>query len=154
LSEATTNIRQSTDEKQNRSIVMNPEIDARTSGLTTSAESAIESQQTAARLRQQILGLARNAQGRGLTINEAALLIDDHKGHSVSPRFAELVRLGLLVRIVIARGMKTLRFPQGAQRYWTRYDEETRRNVIVHWVPEFAPVAIDADEQKKPVGMR
>ena len=123
---------------------MEPYINARTSGLTTIGESARESQQTAAHLRQQILNLARKARERGLTINEAERLINGHKGHSVSPRFAELVRLRLLVRIVIGRTRQTKRFPQGAPRYRTRYDEETRRNVIVHWAPKFAPPAIEA----------
>lgn len=133
---------------------MNSEINARTLGLTTSGESAVESKPTAARLRQQILEFARSSQAQGITINEAERMIDDHKGHSVSPRFAELVRLGLLVRVVIGRGAPTLRFPQGAPRFWTRYDEETRRNVIVHWVPEFETIATEEDAQKKPVGVR
>lgn len=131
---------------------MNLHMNARTSGLTTSGASVNESQQTAAHLRQQILESARRAQGQGLTINQAERLIENHKGHSVSPRFVELVRRGLLVRIVIGRALPTMRFPQGAPRYWTRYDEETRRNVIVHWAPEFAPMAIEADQQKKPGG--
>jgi|ERR1035441_78840 hypothetical protein len=133
---------------------MNAEINARTSCLTTSGESAKESQQTAARLRQQILEFACNAQAQGITINDAERLIEDHKGHSVSPRFAELVRLGRLVRIVTGRGATTVRFPQGAPRYRTRYDEETRRNVIVHWLPEFAPMAIEADQEKKATGVQ
>jgi hypothetical protein len=89
----------------------------------------------------------RRAQGQGLTINQAERSIENHKGHSISPRFAELVRLGLLVRIITGRAQPTTRFPQGALRYWTRYDKETRRNVIVHWTPEFAPIAIEADEK-------
>ena len=127
---------------------MNPETE-RNSGLTTSAESLMESEKSAARLRQQIVALARKAGRRGLTINEAERLIDDHKGHSVSPRFAELVRLGLLVRVVVGRCRPTLRFPHGAPKYRTRFDEETLRCVIVHWVPEFAPVT-EADEEKEP----
>jgi hypothetical protein len=118
---------------------MDPQIDAQTSVLTTSGASARESQETAARLRQQILDLARKAQRRGLTINEAERFISNHKGHSISPRFAELVRLGLLVRVVIGLTRPTKRFPHGAERYMTRFDQETRRNVIVHWVPGFAP---------------
>lgn len=132
---------------------MNTDINARSPGLTTSGESAKESQQTASRLRHQILEIARRAQGQGLTINQAERLIEDHKGHSVSPRFAELVRLGLLVRIVIGRALPTMRFPQGALRYWTRYDEETRRNVVVHWVPEFAPVTDEVGEEKERVAV-
>jgi hypothetical protein len=123
---------------------MEPQINARTSDLTTSGESLRESQHTAVRLREQILKLARKAGDRGLTINEAERLIDDHKGHSVSPRFAELVRLGLLVRILIGHGAATKRFPQGVPRYCRRFDEETRRKVNLHWAPEFAPPAIEA----------
>jgi len=133
---------------------MNVELNPQASGLTTSGESAIKSQPTATCLRQQIRELAREAQGQGISINEAERLIDDHKGHSVSPRFAELVRQGLLVRIVIGRGRPTKRFPQGAPLYKTRYDEETRRNVIVHWAHEFAPAAVKSDEEKKMAGAR
>jgi hypothetical protein len=122
-----------------------------TSCLTTSGESIKESQQTAVQLRQQILEFARRAQGQGLTINQAERLIENHKGHSISPRFAELVRLGRLVRIITGRSEPTTRFPQGAPRYWTRYDEETRRNVIVHWVPEFAPIAIETNKNSEAV---
>ena len=133
---------------------MNLEINARTQRLTTSGESAKASQQTAARLREQILELAHAAQQEGITINEAERLIDDHKGHSISPRFAELVRLGLLVRVEIGRNLPTVKFPQGAPRYRTRYDAETRRNVIVHWSPEFAPAATEAEEESSPVGVQ
>lgn len=133
---------------------MKAEIDSRTSCLTTSGESVNESQQTAARLRQQILEFARGAQGQGLTINQAERLIENHKGHSISPRFAELVRLGLLVRIITGVAQPTTRFPQGAPRYRTRYDDETRRNVIVHWLPEFAPEVIEADQEKKQGGVQ
>lgn len=129
---------------------MKAKTNARTPSLTTSGESVNESQQSAARLRQQILEFARGAQDQGLTINQAEHLIENHKGHSISPRFAELVRLRLLVRIITGRTRPTARFPQGAPIYWTRYDEETRRNVIVHWLPEFAPVAIQVDREKKP----
>ena len=117
--------------------------------MTTSGDSAKESQQIAARLRQQILDLARKAQNRGLTINEAERLINNHKGHSISPRFAELVRRGLLIRILIGRTRPTKRSPHGAPRYVTRFDPETRRNVNVHWVPEFAPSLTMSQPEKR-----
>jgi hypothetical protein len=130
-----------------------PQIGARP-GLTTSGESLKDSQETTARLRQQVLNLAHIARETGITINEAERVIDDHKGHSVSPRFSELVRQGALVRVVIGRTRPTNRFPHGAPRYLTRYDEETRRNVIVHWAPEFAPKTIEFDEDRLPAGVR
>ena len=109
--------------------------------LGTSGESAKESQILAGRLRNRILDLARRVGTRGLTISEAERFVDDHKGHSVSPRFAELVRAGALVRIPIEPGRSTRRFPGGIPRYISRRDEQTGREVNVHWLPEFAPVS-------------
>jgi hypothetical protein len=108
-------------------------------GLASSVESANKSEQLAERLRGRILDLVRKAGTDGLTINEAERQIEDHKGHSVSPRFSELFKQGALVRILLGRGTPTRRFPLGSPRYFTRYDEETRRNVTVHWAPEFTP---------------
>jgi hypothetical protein len=109
--------------------------------LTSSTESANKSEELAARLRRRIIDLARRSGKVGLSINEAEEQIDDHKGHSVSPRFAGLVKQGVLVRLLIGRGKPTRRFPNGVPRYVTRYDQKTRRNVNVHWVPEFAPAS-------------
>jgi hypothetical protein len=93
----------------------------------------------AAKLRARIIALAREAAYEGLTINEAERNITEHKNHSVSPRFAELVRKGVLVRVVIGWSEPTPRFPKGRPIYQTRWDEQTRREVYVHWLPEFAP---------------
>jgi hypothetical protein len=107
--------------------------------LETSSESMRKSEPLALRLREQILDLARKAGSRGITINEAERQIQNHKGHSVSPRFSELVKRGGLVREFVGYGQPSKLFPKSVPRYRTRYDEETGRNVVVHWLPEFAP---------------
>src|SRR5438034_81723 len=66
-------------------------------GLASDIESLNKSQQLASRLRERILDLARKAGRKGLTINEAERQIGDHKGHSVSPRFSELLKRATLV---------------------------------------------------------
>jgi len=106
----------------------------------TSIDSLKKSEELARLLRERILDLARRAGRKGLTINEAERQIGDHKGHSVSPRFSELVRQGALVRVLTDSERPTRRSPRGLCRHITRYDEETGRNVKVHWVPEFTPV--------------
>ena len=106
----------------------------------TSIESFMKSEELAGRLGGRILDLARRARGEGLTINEAERQIEDHKGHSISPRFSQLVRTGALVRVFIGYGQPTRSSPQGVRRYVTRHDEETGRHVVVHWLAEFAPV--------------
>jgi hypothetical protein len=111
--------------------------------ITVNAETSIDSlkksEELATRLRERILDLARKAGRNGLTINEAERQIGDHKGHSVSPRFSELVRQGALVRVPVDDGPSTKHC--GVSRWVTRYDEETGRNVTVHWIPEFAPTS-------------
>lgn len=108
-----------------------------TEDVGTSVDSLKKSEELATHLRERILDLARRAGRYGLTINEAESEIGDHKGHSVSPRFSELVRRGALVRVPVDHGCPTKRC--GGFRFMTRYDEETGRNVTVHWLPEFAP---------------
>lgn len=108
----------------------------------TSIESFERSQELAERLSDRILGLAREAGTEGLTIHEAEHRISDHRARGISPRFSELVRRRKLVRIITGYGPPTYRFPQGIPRYLTRYDEETHRSVVVHWLPEFAPTTI------------
>jgi hypothetical protein len=93
----------------------------------------------AARLRARVLTIAHEARELGITINETSAAIPEHRAHSVSPRFAELVERGHLVRVLIGHGKVTKRFPGGIPRYMTRWDEQTERNVIIHWLPEFAP---------------
>lgn len=105
----------------------------------TSVESVEKSEELATRLRERILDLARKAGRNGLTINEAERQIEDHKGHSISPRFAELRKRGELVRVLVGHGRSTKHFPDGIPRYLTRYDEETGRKVNIHWIVEFAP---------------
>jgi hypothetical protein len=119
----------------------------RNSDPETSHESAAQVGELAARLRGRIIALARDAGEVGITINEAERLIADHKYNGVSPRFAELVRRGDLVRELIGHGKPTKRFPDGVPHYTARWDERTERNVIVHWSPEFAPKAPAAPAQ-------
>jgi len=122
----------------------------------------MQSAALAQRLRERIVSLARVAGPKGITINEAERQIQDHKGHSVSPRFVGLVNSGVLVRVFVGYGAPTKRFPKGAPRYRTRHDEETRRNVTIHWLPEFAPAALQNDsapgrhslEKRKPEAVR
>lgn len=104
-----------------------------------SIESLRQSAEVSSNLRQRILELAGQAGCDGITISEAERKIDDHKGHSISPRFSELVRKGALVRCLTGRGKPTRSSPLGVPCFITRYDQETRRHVTVHWLPEFAP---------------
>ena len=107
----------------------------RNSDPETSHESAAQVGELAAKLRAQILDLAREAGADGLSSNETERLIPAHKNNSVSPRFAELVKSGKLVRVRIGTTKK------GRAIYIKRFDPVTRRNVIVNFLPEFAPAA-------------
>jgi hypothetical protein len=111
----------------------------RNSDPATSHASAAVVGALAARLRARVLAIAGEAREIGITINETSAAIPEHRAHSVSPRFAELVERGHLVRVLVGHGKSTKRFPCGIPRYATRWDEQTKRNVIVHWLPEFAP---------------
>lgn len=112
---------------------------ARNSDPSTSHQSAEAVGALAAKLRTRVLALAREAGTLGLTINETEHLIPEHKYNAVSPRFAELIESGALVRQIIGIGKPTKRFPTGRPLYETRYDKQTNRRVLVHWLPEFAP---------------
>jgi hypothetical protein len=114
-----------------------------TGSVETSVDSLKKSKQLATRLRERIVDLTRKAGRNGLTINEAERLIEDHKSQSVSPRFAELLKLGALVRIPIEPGRPTKCHPRGTPRYVTRHDNQTARKVNLHWLPEFAPATDD-----------
>lgn len=105
----------------------------------SSHESAAAVGALAARLRARVLDIAGEAGAHGVTISEASAAIPQHRPHSISPRFAELVECGYLVRVLVGHGTHTKRFPGGVPRYVTRWDEQTKRNVIVHWSPEFVP---------------
>jgi hypothetical protein len=110
-------------------------------GLETSAESLQESEQLAARLCDRILELARRAGLRGITANEAEREIDDHKMTSVSPRFSELVKQRKLVRLFLGYRRHG---SHSSKRYFSRFDEDTRRKVTVYWASEFAVSAVEA----------
>ena len=111
--------------------------------LGTSGESIRQSERLVRGLCAQIVSIAWAAGPKGTTINEVGRQIQDHKEHSISPRFSELEKRGALVQVPVGRGRPTQRFPKGIPLYMTRYDEETGRNVNVYWVPEFAPTATD-----------
>ncbi|MGA8150897.1 MAG: hypothetical protein WB952_08105 [Terriglobales bacterium] len=113
---------------------------ARNSDPSTSHESARAVKELAAKLRARIVALASAAGQSGITISEAEDAIPEHKNASVSPRFAELVRRGYLVRVLRDDG-----------KPMTRFDTETKRSVIVHWLPEFAPFAPKKEQQELPL---
>lgn len=98
----------------------------------TSYESAAQVDALAAKLRGQIVDLARQAGHAGITGNEAERMIPAHKNHSITPRFAELVACGALVRVLLGRSKK------GRPIYLKRYDTITKRDTIVNFAPEFA----------------
>jgi hypothetical protein len=99
----------------------------------TSYESAAQVDVLASKLRAAIVNLAREAGSVGITGNEAERLIPDHKNHSITPRFAELIARGELVRMLLGRSKK------GRPIYLKRYDTITKRDTIVNFAPEFAP---------------
>jgi len=113
----------------------------RNSDPATSHEAAEAVGPLAAKLRARIVALAQTVGKVGLTSNEAERQILDHKANSVSPRFAELVRSGHLVRVFVGNGKPTKRSPGGVARYAKRFDPQTKQNVQIHWRPEFAPCA-------------
>ncbi|MGD0791816.1 MAG: hypothetical protein ABR920_08605 [Terriglobales bacterium] len=105
----------------------------------TSHESAAALGALAGKLRARVVQLARAVGRHGITLSEAAAAIPEHKPASITPRFIELIERGQLVRVRVGTGKPTKRFPAGQPRYMTRFDEQTKRNVLIHWVPEFGP---------------
>ena len=82
----------------------------------------------------QILDLARDAGADGLSSNETERLIPAHKNNSVSPRFAELVKSGKLVRVRIGTTKK------GRAISTKHFDPVTQRNVIVNFCLSLLPL--------------
>lgn len=115
-------------------------MSVRNSDAVTSYESAATLGELAGKLRARIVQLARAAGRHGVTLSEAAAAIPEHKPASITPRFIELIERAQLVRVRVGTGKPTKRFPAGRPRYVTRFDEQTKRNVLVHWVPEVAPL--------------
>lgn len=107
----------------------------------TSHEAAASLGNLGEKVSDRILQLARNAGARGITLSDGVAAIPEHKPSSISPRFIKLVRRGKLIRVRTGTGKPSKRFPAGRPLYMTRLDEETRRRVLIHWVPEFAPVS-------------
>jgi hypothetical protein len=115
-------------------------MSVRKSDPATSCEAAAALGDLAEKLSARIVQIARATGRQGITLSECAAAIPEHKPASVSPRFIGLVERGQLVRVRVGTGRQTKRFPRGCPRYITRFDEQTRRHVLVHWVPEFAPL--------------
>jgi hypothetical protein len=105
---------------------------ARTSDPHTSHE-ALSDDKKSKRVADTITRLALEAGERGLTINEAAAIMPEHKPWSVSPKFKPLVRRGKLVRNVVGRTEPTKRHPEGRAKFETRPDPETGCDCIVHY---------------------
>ncbi len=105
----------------------------RNSDPETSYESAQQIDALAAKLRGLIKNLAREAGYNGLSINEAAASIPEHKPWSISPRFAEMISSGDLVRVKLGTSKK------GRVIYLKRIDTATGRPVIVNFHPAFVP---------------
>jgi hypothetical protein len=102
-------------------------------------QSAKAIKERAGKLRARIIGLARAAGRNGVTISEVEQQIPEHKSQSVSPRFAELVSSGDLVRVLVGYSKPTKRSPGGIRSYLSRFDTQTKKNVTLHWSPKFAP---------------
>jgi len=117
---------------------------ARNTDSSTSHQSAAKVGELAAKLRDRIKVVTHAAAHVGITISEATAQLPEYKPQSVSPRFAELVKSGVLVRVLLGHGKPAKRCPGGVPHYATRFDPETERNVAIHWLPEFAPSAQDA----------
>lgn len=114
-------------------------MNARNIDPATSHEAAASSVDLARKLRDRILQLAKAAAWTGITIAEGAEAIPERRASSITPRFSELVERGQLVRTFVGMGKPTKRFPAGRPLYETRLDEQTRKRVLLHWLPEFAP---------------
>ena len=115
----------------------------------TSSQSAAASAEVSGKLRARIVRLARAAGSKGISLSETVQAIPDHKLSSITPRFVELVKGKQLVRVFIGAGKPTKRYPAGRPIFLTRFDEQTKRNVLVQWVPEFAPSAIEARRRER-----
>jgi hypothetical protein len=124
-------------------------MNARNSDPETSHRSAATSAEVSGKLRARIVRLARAAGSKGISLSETVLAIPDHKLSSITPRFVELVEMGQLVRVRMGVGKPTKRYPAGRPQFLTRFDEQTKRNVLVQWVPEFAPSAIEARRRER-----
>ena len=105
------------------------------------SESTTQVGELAAKLRAQIIDLSRQAGAEGITSNEAERLIPVHKNNSISPRFAELIKRGGLVRVLLGYTEKKRAV------YAKRFDPVTRRHVVVNFLREFAPTKSAATAQ-------
>ena len=113
---------------------------ARISDPETSRESAVAFVKHVGEVNDRIVEIVRASGRRGRTQSEVVASIPEYKPGSITPRFTRLVKRGRLVLIGIGTTKPTKRFPRGRPLFITRFDEETKRNVNLYWLPEFAPV--------------
>ena len=112
---------------------------ARTTDPQTSHDAAATFSKKVGSVNDRIVELARAAGKRGSTQSDIVAAMPEFKPGSITPRFARLLKKGRLVRVRVGTGKPTKHFPTGRPLYMTRLDETTGHNVLVHWVPEFAP---------------
>src|SRR5215471_12144684 len=98
-------------------------MSARNSDPQTSHEGSAAFSKNTATVDNRILGLARAAGERGVTQAEVVDGMPEYKPGSITPRFARLVRRGLLVRVRIGTGKPTKNCPSGRPLYVTRVDK-------------------------------
>ena len=128
-------------------------MSARNTDPETSHEAAEAFCEVAATVDCRIIALARAAGARGVTQSEVVDALPEYKPGSITPRFARLVRRGLLVRVCIGTSKPTKHCPFGRPRYVTRVDKTTRCRVLVHWVPEFAPAPKENGPNSAPISV-
>ena len=117
---------------------------ARRTDPETSLESAEAFEKHVPDLNDRIVDIVRSSGRHGRTQSEVVDAIPEYKPGSVTPRFTRLIRNRRLVLIRIGKTKPTKRCPGGRARYITRFDQETKRDVNIYWVPEFAPLHASA----------
>ena len=127
---------------------------ARSSDPETSHEAAEAFSKSSGAVDKHILELARTAAEHGITQADVVDAMPEYKPGSITPRFARLVRKGLLVRVRVGTGRPTKYFPSGRPLYVTRVDITTRHRVLVHWCPEFAPTTSELERNSDPAVAR
>jgi hypothetical protein len=131
-------------------------MNARSSDPQTSHDAAAIFSKKVGRVDARIVELTRAAGKRGISQAEIVDALPEYKPGSITPRFARLVKRGLLVRLRIGTGNPSKRFPDGRPLHKTRVDGATHQRVLLHWVPEFAPSGIEVEisDENKPTGVQ